>query len=79
MNSYLLNKCDVSKIHCTVIGCMVYMFCMTVSVVMAGILLFHFVVLIMIDEHAISGTANSSSDMYAQKCTISSLVGKQCL
>lgn len=29
----------------------VYVFCMTVSVVM-----FHFVVLVMIDEHAISGT-----------------------
>lgn len=30
----------------------VYMFCMTVSVAMVDILMFHFVVLVMIDEHA---------------------------
>lgn len=33
------------------------MFCMTVSVVVVDILMFRFVVLVMIDEHAISGTA----------------------
>lgn len=51
------------------------MFCMTVSVVMADIQMFHFVVLAMIDEHAISGTGNT----YAQKCIIISLVGIECL
>lgn len=51
------------------------MFCMTVSVVMADIQMFHFVVLAMTDEHAISGTGNT----YAQKCIIISLVGIECL
>lgn len=68
---YFYNKCEVTKIHCTLASCM-YTLCVTVSVGMVDTLVFYFILMMMGD------CAGSSTGVtYAQKSVMICSVGKK--